>query len=179
MDIFSLVRTQLLSRLVTEMTKYFYKLTTFGLLIAFFFSFYHGFKKYESHPIGNSVKYEKNTKLPDFTFCPWFYYKNLNLSNITSNSGHKVQDVLNYLPSTKTLMIYGFKGKFGGFDRANTSASDNIFENATWVESIKINEQFPYNILRCVTIQWPDIQLEMDAYLSFNLGLPIKTAHLT
>ena len=150
------------------MTKNLYKLTAFGLLIAFFFSFYHGFKKYQSHPIGNSVKFEKNTKLPDFTFCPWFYYKNLNLSNITSNSGHKVQDVLNYLPSTKTLMIYGFKGKFGGFDKANTSASDDIFANASWVESIKINEQFPYNILRCITIQWPDIQLEMDSYACFS-----------
>ena len=119
------------------MTKYLYKLTTFGLLIAFFFSFYHGFKKYQSHPIGNSVKFEKNTKLPDFTFCPWFYYKDLNFPNITSDSGHKVQDLLNFLPSTKTLLTYGFKGKFGGFDKTTIFA--NILENASWVESIKGN----------------------------------------
>ena len=149
------------------MSKYFYKLTTFGLLIAFFFSFYHGFKKYKSHPIGNSVKYEKNTKLPDFTFCPWFYYKNLNFPNITSDSGHRVQDVLNSLPSTKTLLKYGFKGKFGGFDDEKNIFA-NILENASWVESIKVNEQFPYNILRCITIQWPDIQLEMDSYACFS-----------
>ena len=69
------------------------KLTTSVLLIILFVLCYKGYRKYQSNVLGISVTYEKNDRLQDFTLCPWFYNKNLQIADITSNSGHSIEDV--------------------------------------------------------------------------------------
>ena len=154
-----------------------YKLTTFVLFIILIVLCYDGYKKYRSNPIGTSVKFEKNTGLQDFTICPWYYNKDLQIADITSGSGHSVEDVMNTLPSIKSVIPAIIMGKFRDSNKDTGSFttlydlrnSTNKLDQSAWVESIKVNEIQPYNLLRCATIQWPnEIQLQKNSYVSLK-----------
>ena len=160
-----------------KMSAELYKLTTFGLLILLIVLCYDGYKKYQSNPIGNSVKFEKNTGLQDFTICPWFYNNNLQIADITSDSGHIVEDVMNNLPSIKSMILAIMMGDFRYTSKDaesftslyNPNKPTNILDQSTWVESIRRNELEPNNLLRCATIQWPnEIQLQKNSYVSLK-----------
>ena len=139
---------------------------------------YDGYKKYQSNPIGTSVTYKKNHRLQDFTICPWYYNKKLQIADITSGSGHSVEDVMNTLPSIKSVIIAVITGDFRrtSKDRESLTAMlynknnpTNILDQSTWVESIIINEREPYNLLRCATIQWPnEIQFQKNSWVSLK-----------
>ena len=144
-----------------------YKLTTFGLLIILIVLCYDGYKKYRAKPIGTSVKFEKNTGIQDFTICPYDYNKNLQIEKITSDSGHKAEDVMKTLPSIKSMIISIHKGDFRNSSKEATFF--NILDQSTLVESIRRNEMNPNNLLRCATIEWPDdFQLQTSNYVSLK-----------
>ena len=158
------------------------KLSIAGLLIILFVLLYNGYIKYQSNPIGTSVKFEKNTSLPYFSFCPWFYKKDFEIENINSESGHKVQDVMGSLPSMKDLIKAILKAEIGANidsmsplylspdlrQGMNNDVTD-ILKKDSWVESTKINEYAPFNLLRCLTIQWPEeVQLGMNSFVSIK-----------
>ena len=146
-----------------KMSAELYKLTTFGLLILLIALCYDGYKKYQAKPIGTSVKFEKNTGIQDFTICPYDYNKNLQIEEITSDSGHKAEDVMKTLPSIKSMIISIHKGDF------RNSSPFNILEQSTWIERIRRNEMDPNNLLRCATIEWPDdFQLQTNNYVSLK-----------
>ena len=153
------------------------KLATSVLLIILFVLCYKGYRKYQSNILGISVTYEKNDRLQDFTLCPWFYNKNLQIAAITANSGHSVEDVMKTLPSIKSMILTIIKGDLrrsatkGGFKMLYTpyKNSKNILDQSTWLESIRTNEFEPNNLLRCATIQWPkEIKLEKKSYVSLK-----------
>ena len=142
-----------------------YKVTTFGFLIILIVLCYDGYKKYRSKPIGTSVKFEEYPGLQDFTICPWFYYNNLQIEEITSDSGHKVEDVMDTLPSIRSMILSIMIGDFRNSSKGATFF--NILDQSTWVESIRINELDPNNLLRCATIEWPnDFHLHTNSYVS-------------
>ena len=144
-----------------------YKLTTFGLLILLIALCYDGYKKYQAKPIGTSVKFEEYPGLQDFTICPWFYNKNLQIADITSDSRHSVEDVMKTLPSIKSLILSIMIGDFRNSSKEATFF--NILDQSTWVESIRRNELDPNNLLRCATIEWPDeFQLQTNNYVSLK-----------
>ena len=133
--------------------------------------------KYQSNVLGISVTYEKNDRLQDFTICPWFYNKNLQIEDITANSGHSVEDVMKTLPSINSMILAIMKGDLrksaskGAFKMLYTpyKNSQNILDQSTWVESIRRNELPPNNLLRCATIEWPNaFQLHTNSYVSLN-----------
>ena len=140
-----------------------YKLTTFGLIIILIVLCYDGYKKYRSKPIGTSVKFEEYPGLQDFTICPWYYNKDIQIADITSGSGHSVEDVMNTLPSIKSVILRIMMGNFRDSNKDTGSFTmlydvhnrTNFLDQSAWVESIKVNEIQPYNLLRCATIQWP------------------------
>ena len=67
--------------------------------------------KYQLNVLGISVTYEKNDRLQDFTICPWFYNKNLQIEDITANSGHSVEDVMKTLPSINSMILANNEGR--------------------------------------------------------------------
>ena len=138
---------------------------------------YDGYKKYQSNPIGTSVTYKKNHRLQDFTICPWYYNKKLQIADITSDSGHSVEDVMNTLPSIKSVIASIIMGNFRDSNKDTGSFTTlydlhnptNILNQSAWVESIKVNELQPYNLLRCATIQWPnEIQFQKNSWVSLK-----------
>ena len=140
------------------------KLPTIGLVILLIVLCYDGYKKYQSNPIGTSLKFEKNLELQDFTICPGFYNKNLQIEDITLDSGHKVEDVMETLPSIKSFILSIMIGDFRKSSKEATIF--NILDQSTWVETIRRNELGPYNLLRCATIEWPEeFQLQTNSYV--------------
>ena len=52
------------------------------------------------------------------------------------------------------------------YNKYNPTDATNKLDQSVWVESIKVNELQPYNLLRCATIQWPnEIQFQKNSYV--------------
>ena len=110
--------------------------------------------------------------LQDFTICPGFYDKNFQIEDIRSDSGHKVEDVIETLPSIKSLILSGIIGDFRNSSKEATFF--NILDQSTWVESMRRNELDPNNLLRCATIEWPN-----EFHLQTNNYVSLKYVHIS
>ena len=165
------------------------KLRIVILLIILFVLLYNGYIKYQSKPIGTSVKFEKNFSIPDFSFCPWFYRKGFEIKNINSQSGHKVQDVMDSLSSFKELIKTIMKGDVNSINnisnlyvspdwRTEGMNNDSFFNQDSLVESFSIIEHNSFNLQRCITIQWPEeIQLDMNSFVSKKVFFFLQMYH--
>ena len=93
------------------MAETFSKIAYILLFIAFVAFASVNFYQYVSSPVGNTITFEDDSKLLDFTMCPKFYRPQV--PNITINSGHNVSDIYELLPSMKTAIKYIIKGETG------------------------------------------------------------------
>ena len=93
------------------MAKSFSTITHIFLFLAFVAFSSVNFYQYISSPVGNTITFEEDSRLLDFTICPKFYRPQV--PNITINSSHNVSDTYELLPSMKTAIQYIIIGETG------------------------------------------------------------------
>ena len=93
------------------MARSFSKITHIFLFLAFVAFASVNFYQYISSPVGNTITFEEDSRLLDFTICPKFYRPQV--PNITINSSHNVSDIYELLPSMKTAIQYIMIGETG------------------------------------------------------------------
>ena len=179
------------------MARSFSKITHIFLFLAFVAFSSVNFYQYISSPVGNTITFEEDSRLLDFTICPKFYRPQV--PNITINSGHNVSDIYELLPSMKTAIQYIIIGETGldpSYVKSiwNISYTSILGETYTtflfihrltllhgedewgqinnksnnqelFMESITINELPPHQLEKCITIQWPEFNIDKNSYV--------------